>query len=300
MESPVYRGTKGTGSPRVSWSGTEALPATMAFREKYGPWAVVTGASSGLGAQFCRSLASRGLNLLMTARRLPRLERLAASLRDEHKIETRIVQADLSTPAGATDIAEAASALDVGLLVNNAGVHSLGAYLGKPVSEVNRLIAVNVTAVSNLASTIGRQIAARGKGGIVFVSSLGARPQPYTAVYAASKAFVSTLAVGLRFELRKSGVDVLSFEPGVVESEMVDGVRAELGETSAGKVDRAVESCLRKLVAGEATWTPGFWNRVFKFVTDHCPHAVGVGIMGYMFEKKLSPRLIAPTGCHQD
>ncbi len=121
---------------------------------------------------------------------------------------THVIQADLMKAGAATEVGAAVAEFDVGLLVNNAGVEYFGAYCNATPEEIDRLIALNVTAVSQLARAVGVRLARRGRGEIIFVSSFAARPGPYSALYNASKTFVSTLSVSLRYELREYGVEI--------------------------------------------------------------------------------------------
>eukprot|EP00171_Calliarthron_tuberculosum_P019329 IDg19329t1 len=117
---------------------------------KYGAWAVVTGASSGIGAQFVRSLAARGLHIILSARREERLHELAAEVRAEHGIRTHVVRADLTIPGDIELLIAEASRYDVGLLVNNAGVELVGRFLSRAAADVARVIAVNAVAMAAL------------------------------------------------------------------------------------------------------------------------------------------------------
>lgn len=252
--------------------------ATSDFSQKYGAWTLVTGASSGIGAQFARSLAARGLNVILTARRTQQLNDLASELESKHSVKTHVLTADLTQPGAASKLAAEVSTFDIGLFINNAGVESTGLYIGLPVPEVEQLVALNVAAVSVLARLIGRQIAERKRGGgVIFVSSCASRPSPYGALYASSKAFVSTLSVSLRYEMAEFGVDVLAFEPGFVKSDMADRVAAVFDPTKFGleimETEETVEECVRTLGGRPAVCTPGWKNRLTKFFMDYLPRA---------------------------
>eukprot|EP00171_Calliarthron_tuberculosum_P002010 IDg2010t1 len=240
---------------------------------KYGAWALVTGASSGIGAQFVRSLAARGLHIILSARREDRLHALAAEVRAAHDVRTHVVRADLTVPGDIDRLIAEASRYDVGLLVNNAGVELVGAFLTKAAADVARVVAVNATAMALLAHGIGSRIASRAHGGgVIFVSSVLARPSPNMATYAATKAFTTTLAVSLRYELAASGVEVLSFEPGFVESEITDRMRANGVEVDALPVDTAVERCLAQF-GKRAVYSPTFAMCVLKRIVDWLPYS---------------------------
>ena len=187
---------------------------------KYGEWALVTGASSGIGAEFCRQLAARKLNLVLVARRADRLQQLSATLTQAHGIETRVVVADLSRDDFLAPIAAATDALDVGLLVNNAGFALTGKFLEHVLDGALALQNVNCRAPMMLAHHFGRRMVQRGRGGIINVSSASAfMPLPYWSQYAASKIYLLHLSEALWFELKDQGVDVLALCPGSTRTE---------------------------------------------------------------------------------
>jgi short-subunit dehydrogenase len=185
----------------------------MTFRERYGPWALVAGASEGIGAAFATELAGRGLDLVLVARRPSPLADLAARL----PVRTTTVAADLSTVDGLDAVAEATDGLDVGLVVHNAAYSPIGPFVGLDPAETARALDLNCRALLLLAHRYLPPMAARGRGGFVVMSSLaGQQGSPGLAAYAATKAFGATLAEGLWGELRGSGVDVLTCVAGAV------------------------------------------------------------------------------------
>ena len=198
--------------------------------DRYGPWAVVTGATGGIGRALATQLAQAGFDIVLVARRGAALDALAAELTVRHSIRTRIVAVDLATPAGCATVREQTADLDVGLLVANAGYGTSGP-LHAADPEVERdLLAVNTRAVLDLTQHYAARLVARGRGGIILVSSIVAlQGVAGTANYAASKAYVHTLGEGLHQELRPHGVDLLITAPGPVASGF--GARAGLNQT---------------------------------------------------------------------
>ncbi|GAB2928963.1 SDR family oxidoreductase [Rhodococcus aerolatus] len=186
--------------------------------------ALVTGASSGIGGEFARALAARGTDLVLVARREDRLRDLASELTAQHGIDCAVVPFDLTTE----DPGEALRARVVGeidLLVNNAGFATQGAFLGTDPADHRRELAVDVLAVVDLVRAFLPEMAARGHGAIINVSSTTAfQPVPSLAVYAASKAFVLSLSQSLWFEARRHGVTVLTLAPGPTRTEFFDVV----------------------------------------------------------------------------
>lgn len=179
-----------------------------AFAERYGPWALVAGASEGLGAAFCRQLAAHGVHVALVARRAGPLEALAAELRGAG-VETRCFALDLSKRGDLEALVRDTAGLDVGLVVLNAALAPIGELLERPLDEHRALLALNCGAALELSHAFGQRFVARGRGGLVFMSSLASlQGTALTAHYAASKAYLRVLAEGLWEELGPKGVDV--------------------------------------------------------------------------------------------
>ena len=189
------------------------------FRSKYGPWALVAGASEGIGAAFADELAARGLPLILLARRVEPLDALAAQLRAAHGVEVRTASVDLGAPSLLDDVRRVCAGLEVGLLVYNAAVSLIGPFLEQSLDDKLRALDVNCRGPLILSDELGRAMVRRGRGGIVLMSSLaGTQGTPYVATYAATKAFNLVLAEGLWDELREHGVDVLACRAGATRT----------------------------------------------------------------------------------
>ena len=189
------------------------------LRARYGPWAVVTGASSGIGREMALRLAEAGLNLVLVARSQDTLGRMAVDLTARRGVEVRVVGADLAQRTGAEAVESAARDLDVGLLVAAAGFGTSGPFLDSVPERELGMLDVNCRAVLEMSLSFGRRFAGRGRGGMVLMGSLvGFQGTPNAAHYAATKAYVQTLAEGLHAELAPLGVDVLASAPGPVDS----------------------------------------------------------------------------------
>ncbi len=180
------------------------------FQKKYGPWAVVAGASEGLGARFAEQLAHRGLNLVLVARRGELLQTLAARLRQEYQIEVLELPLDLASPYAPAQIVRTTAAIDVGLLVYNAAYSSVGSFLECPIEDHLKQIDTNVRTPLLLIHAFGLRFANRRRGGLLLMSSLSAfQGSAMIANYAATKAYSLLLGEGLWEEWREQGVDVL-------------------------------------------------------------------------------------------
>jgi short-subunit dehydrogenase len=195
-------------------------PARLRLDARYGGWALVTGASSGIGTSLARQIAADGMNVVLSARREERLTSLASELERDFEVETRVVVADLAERSGQTELLRGVSDLEIGLLVNNAGLGYAGRFDLLDGEQLRRLVAVNCEAPVVLTHALVQGMRERGRGGILFTGSIaGRQPLPLHSVYAATKAFDQFLGEALWGELRASNIDVVVLEPGSTETE---------------------------------------------------------------------------------
>ncbi len=180
------------------------------FAQKYGPWAVIAGASEGIGASLADQLASRGLDLVLIARNGALLEQVAAGVRERHGVQARALVQDLTDPDVGARVADATDGLDVGLLIYNAGAADrTTTFLENEVEYSLKQIKLDCIGPVALAHHFGHAMRDRGRGGIVLVASLACLAGSATlAMYSAVKAFQHNFAEGLWAELRPHGVDV--------------------------------------------------------------------------------------------
>ena len=190
------------------------------FVARYGPFALVTGASSGIGRSFAQQLAARGLDLVLVARRVQRLEDLARVLETTHGVRVTVCTIDLAEVTAARQILDATSNLDIGLVVSNAGFGLRGEHGGHKPADMTEMLMVNCHIPMLLAHGFIPRLRARGKGGLVFTSSVEALlGMPFSAAYSATKGFVNRLGEALWGELTPSGIDVLTLCPGATDTE---------------------------------------------------------------------------------
>ena len=232
---------------------------------QFGPWAVVTGASSGIGRELAQQLAAAGINVVLVARRLATLQELGAALARRHGVDYRAVGVDLSNPAALASIAEATADLDVGLLVSNAGAALPGPLVESDLQAQFAVLRLNTAAHLGLTHHFAQRLARRGRGGILLVSALGAvNGVPYMAHTGATKAYVASLGAGLHVELARHGVHVTVLHPGPTRTP----VMAELGLDPAKlpippmAPDDCAREALRALARNRARCIPGRINRV--------------------------------------
>ena len=233
--------------------------------DQFGPWAVVTGASSGIGREFAHQIADAGINVVLVARRLAALQDLGAALARGYGVDYRAVGVDLSDPGMLTPIIEATNDIDVGLLVSNAGVALPGPFLESDLQAQRAILRLNTAAHLGLSHHFGERLARRGRGGIVLVSALGAiHGVPYMAHTAATKAYVSSLGAGLHVELAKRGVHVTVLHPGPTRTPVLGelGLDPDKMPIPAMTPHDCVGEALRALKRNRARCIPGRVNRV--------------------------------------
>lgn len=249
-----------------------------AFKNKYGRWAVVTGASSGIGRAMATELAAKGLNLVLVARRQAELEQVAQDLSVRYAVETRVLAADLASVATMTQIESATKDLDVGLLVATAGFGTAGDFANAKLDDELAMLDVNCRAVMQQSLHFGKRFAQRGRGGLILFGSLvGYQGTPHAAHYAATKAYVQTLAEALHVELAPKGVDVLSSAPGPVKSGF--GARADMKMGAAEKPETISRATLNAL-GKKMTVTPGALSKFLTWSLMTAPRGLRVRIMG--------------------
>lgn len=215
-------------------------------------WALVTGASSGIGAEFARQLAGRGMHLVLVARRTDLLESLANDLKSKHACKCEVIAADLSQ-AGEPErvIAEVASrGIAIELLVNNAAFGVVGEVDDVDPDRIQELVRLNIASLVDLTYRVLPGMLARGHGAIINLASLSAfQPVAYMAAYAASKAFVLHFSEALAVEVRPRGVTILAVCPGVTQTAFFDiaGAPGWLQKHSSHGPDRVVQASLKAL-----------------------------------------------------
>ncbi|MFJ3708077.1 MULTISPECIES: SDR family NAD(P)-dependent oxidoreductase [unclassified Streptomyces] len=262
--------------------------------------ALVTGASSGLGAEFAAQLAAQGHEVILVARSGDRLAALAERLVAEYGVRAHVLVQDLAEPDAARRIAEQLTArgLSVDLLVNNAGFGTCGRFEEISGARDHDQLMVNVVALVDLTHELLPAMLERGRGAVVNVASNAAfQPSPYFAVYGAAKAFVLSFGLALRQEYRRRGIRVLTLCPGPVETAFFDtiGTREAAVMGSMTTPEPVVRAALRALDRDRGYVAPGFGNALAAHLTPRRPRTVVAAIAERVTRKVLSTPAAAPT-----
>lgn len=254
------------------------------FRVRYGPWAVVAGASAGLGEAYARQLAERGLSLVLIARRKETLDELSVQLMETYAIQARVLALDLASEDVGSVVEEATHDIEVGLLAYNAATSIIGPFFEQPLEKHLNEVAVNCRAPMTLAYLLGKRMVARGRGGIILMSSLASsQGSALIANYTATKAYNRLLGEGLWEELRRQGVDVLVSCPSAVSTPgYIDSTPTSSGRFSASVMtpNATIAETLNALGKGPLI-IPGRGNRAANVVMQRIlPHTLAIKLMG--------------------
>lgn len=241
---------------------------TIIDENKFGPWAIVTGASSGIGKEFARQLASAGLNLVLVARRGVLLEELSKSLSREFKIQCKVIALDLTKEGFISDIDTAVKNLDIGLLVSMQGAGVAKEFLKTSREELREVLSINLISHLELVHYFAPKLMKRGRGGIVMVGAMGASlGVPYIANIAASKAYIESLGEALHIELKEHNVNVFTLLPGPTNTDLIVkefGMEIDSMPMKPMGVDQCVAEGLKGLQANQSSRIPGRFNRVMR------------------------------------
>jgi short-subunit dehydrogenase len=200
----------------------------LGLQERYGGYALVTGAARGIGRAFATYLAADGFDVLLVDREADETRALAQTLHTEHGVDTQALICDLAEPGLAGNAERWVEEYEIGLLVNNAGISPLDPFLKIPLEAHLATLDVNCRAILVLTHILGNAMASRGRGGIIIVSSVSALSgSPYFCHYAATKGYGLNLACGLWSELRASGVDVLAVCPGMTDTKPIQDLNLD-------------------------------------------------------------------------
>ena len=236
-------------------------------------WALITGASSGLGREFAMALAEQGADIVLTARRTEPMEQLAVTLREKHGVQASVISLDLSEPGAAASLKSQldAQGIVIDTLINNAG-HGLSAeFVDASVDRITAMLQLNIVGMTELTHVFAQDMVRRGGGRIMLVASVAAfQPCPHMAAYAASKAYVLSLGEALHTELKAKNVVVTVLSPGVTDTGFFDAA----GEAPNAAMKRmmmkprpVVDVGLAAMARGRSAIMAGWTNRLLVFTT---------------------------------
>ena len=245
-----------------------------------GKTALITGASSGFGADFAHILAEKGMDLIITARRVEKLDALKAEIEEKYGVKVRVIAMDLTGFYAASELYSAVKNENIDMLINNAGYGMYGWFERQDAAELNRMVQLNVVAATALANFFVKDFSAKNYGYILNTASFAAfNPTPFYAVYGATKAFFMNFSVALRTELMKNGknVSVTAFCPGFTATEFVQTAgqkRSRFLEKTIGKSYPAAKEAVDALLKNKPVVMPRFINRFAAFCLRFMPRSL--------------------------
>ena len=258
-------------------------------------YALVTGASSGIGVEIARNLAARGYPIILVARRKERLEELKAALIAAHKVDVVILDHDLAQPGAAQSLYDKVQAqhLPVAILVNNAGVGMAGKFMEMDMARIEKMFALNMTALTHLTQLFGRAMVAQGHGYILQVASAAAfLPTPHVSAYAATKSYVLAFSEALRFELLGTGVSVTTLYPGITTTEFNEHAEAKTPGAMALSILSArqvADIAVRAMFKRKRAIIPGIINKLNAFFSAVLHRGLVIFAAGTMMKKANEP-----------
>jgi short-subunit dehydrogenase len=256
-------------------------------------YALVTGASSGIGWEIALQLAAKGHAVILVARRLERLEALRDQITQAHKVPVLCIAADLSEPNSAQRLFEqvAAQGLQVDILVNNAGVGIQGEFVQMEPERLERMFILNIHSLTLLTQLFAKPMMARRQGYILQVASLAAFiSTPYVSSYAATKAYVRSFSEGLRYELKGTGVSLTTLYPGITPTEfnhVAGGEHPSVMNFSIVSAAKVAEVGLRRMFRGRRSAIPGFFNKVSLLFQGMLPRSMATAAAGNLMKQNL-------------
>jgi hypothetical protein len=263
-------------------------------KHQFGPWALVTGGSSGIGEEFARQIAASGINVVLVARRAAFLQSVGNGLTRDFGVAFRTIVADLSQDGFMEELVSRTADLDIGLVVSNAGVGSPGRFLDEDRNKMTALLKLSTLAHLDIAHYFGRRLAQRKRGGLLFVGAMGAeRGVPYMADDAAAKAFVQSFSQALHVEFKPLRVNVTVLTPGPTQTAAIAqlGLNPQEMPMKPMSVEHCVREGLKALKANRSLMIPGRMNRIMNAVV---PPSLVRTMMAKMFEKTLgNPSAVA-------
>ena len=248
------------------------------YLDKYGPWALVTGASEGIGRAVAENLAAKGLNLIVIARRKVLLDQLAAELMEKHNVKVIVLALDLSSESALEQIESFTSDLDIGLLVAAAGYGTSGYFSDMDINKELNMVDINCRSVTQLCHQFIGRFKQRQRGGIILFSSIFAfQGVPRSASYAATKGYIQCFAEALHAELKTSNIDILSAAYGPVKTGFAE--RADM-KMAFSQSPQSVATATVEALGKKVTVRPGALSKLLGYSLACLPRQLRTKVLG--------------------
>jgi uncharacterized protein len=236
--------------------------------EKYGKWAIITGASSGIGRAFAEDAAAQNMNLILVSNEKEELQLVCNTLHEKYSIEVITCCVDLAQPDSIKEIEKVSNGKEIGLLINDASYGIHGKFVDTPLESYNHLIQVNINAYVALTHTILPTMIARKNGAVIMVSSLNSfSPIAESAIYTATKVFELYFGAALAEEMKEHNVDVLVVMPGPTKTGFQEraGTKVNSMAITPEELVKGAWPCLGK----KMVYIPGIFNKLLSFIGSH-------------------------------
>lgn len=258
---------------------------TIDMKQQFGKWALITGATSGIGKAFAENLASQGLNLVLAARRKQVLDDLSEKLRSKYNIQCKTIKVDFSKFESVDTLLKELSQIEIGLLVSNAGAARPGKFIDQNIESIMELVQLNAITHIKLSRHFSQKMAQRGKGGIILVGAMGAAEGiPFMATEAGTKSMVESFGKSLNIELKEHGVNLTVLITPPTDTPALDylGFRNGHMPTKPVAVEQCVEETLLALQQNKMTIIPG---KLYRIMHSLVPEKASRKMMGEVIKK---------------
>ncbi len=266
---------------------------TQIDKKRFGPWALVTGASSGIGKEFAQQIAASGINVVLVARRDALLAELGHAITEEFDVQYRAVSMDLSQEGFIAGLADATHDIDIGLVVSNAGTGNSGEFLKLDRQLLQATLRLNTMAHLDITHHFGAKLAERRRGGIILVGAMGAENGvPYMANDGGAKAYVHSLGEALQYEFKPLGVYVTVLAAGFTNTAVLEkfGLDPKTLPMKPMSVEQCVSEGLSGLLENRSRIVPGRLNRIMNaLVPASLARKIEADILGKGLARKPAP-----------
>src|ERR1700737_3202506 len=253
------------GNQALKSQEENTLMKTQIDKKRFGPWALVTGASSGIGKEFAREIAASGINVMLVARRDALLAELGRAISQEFDVQYRALAMDLSQEGFIAGLADATHDIDIGLVVSNAGTGNSGEFLKLDLQLLQATLRLNTMAHLDITHHFGAKLAERRRGGLILVGAMGAENGiPFIANDGAAKAYVHSLGEALHYEFKPLGVYVTVLAAGFTHTAVLEkfGLDPKTMPLKPISVEQCVSEALSGLLKNRSRIVPGRLNRI--------------------------------------